>query len=576
MTGPSSDALYSADRTTATGGGGFQALCREILADLYQRQPTLATYLGIHDHDTALEDYSADAVADELRTARHFQARLEAIQPETLTPSDRVDRQQLLLALQSAVLRADVIRLWASSPDLYSSGVTNSAYAMVKREFAPAEERLSALIARLRAMPAVLSHARRNLDAPPRVYTELAIEQLDGNREFFEVAVPQAFADVKRRSLQAELRRANAAVIDALADYKAWLQADLLPRSRGEFAYGADTYRRRLWVDEMVDTPLDELLAMAEADLARNRLAFAETARRLDPGMTPAEVLTVVQRDRPQADDLIGTTQRELDLLAAFLSERRIVSLPAGAPVRVKETPPFLRATTSASIEVPGPFERISTEAYYNMTLPDPAWPDERKHDFMRQWYYAAISNVSVHEVWPGHHLQFLHVRTLPSEVRRVFGVATNVEGWAHYAEQMVLDEGFHDDDPKYRLAQLQDALLRDARFVVGIRMHTQGMTIAEAEHFFLRQAHQTPHVARVEARRGTFDATYGYYTLGKLMVLKLRDDYKAAVGPAYTLRRFHDTFMSAGPLPLPLVREIMLPVAETGRVTGPPTASSR
>jgi uncharacterized protein (DUF885 family) len=537
----------------------FRALRTEVLEDCYRRQPTLSTYLGMHQHDASLEDYSAEAVADEIAAARGFQSRLEAIAPAELPADDRVDRQQLILSLESAVLRADVIRPWTTSPDLYSSGLTNSAYALVKREFAPAEERLAALVTRLRAMPAALDHARRNLDVPPRVYTELAIEQLDGNRAFFEAAVPQAFASVDRPSLQAEFRRANRAVIEALTAYKTWLRDTLLPRSRGPFACGAEAYRRRLWADEMVDTSLDELLAMAEADLAQNRRAFEETARRIDPSRSTAEVLAEIERHRPRADELISTTQAELDALAAFLADHDIVTLPADSPVQVKETPPFLRATTSASIEVPGPFEQVATEAYYNMTLPDPAWPEAEREDFMRQWYYAAITNVSVHEVWPGHHLQFLHVRTLSSDVRRVLGVASNVEGWAHYAEQMVLDEGFHAEDPRYRIAQLQDALLRDVRFVVGIRMHTQGMSVAEAEQFFRTEAHQTPHVARVEARRGTFDATYGYYTLGKLMVLKLRDEYKAAIGPAYTLRGFHDAFLQAGPLPLPLVRETIM-----------------
>ena len=247
------------------------------------------------------------------------------------------------------------------------------------------------------------------------------------------------------------------------------------------------------------------------------------------------------------------------------MADHHIVTVPKAAPARVQETPPFLRATTTASMDIPGPFETVANEAYYNMTLPDPKWSAKEKNDFMREWYYALITNVSVHEVWPGHYLQFLYAKNFPSDVRKVFGAASNSEGWAHYAEQMVIDEGFHADDPRYRLAQVQDALLRDARFIVGIRMHTRGMTMAEAEEFFVKEGYQPRPTARSETKRGTSDATYGYYTMGKLMILKLRDDYKAKMGDRYSLQGFHDTFIKLGPLPLPLIRKAML--GETGQL---------
>ena len=210
-------------------------------------------------------------------------------------------------------------------------------------------------------------------------------------------------------------------------------------------------------------------------------------------------------------------------------------------------------------MDTPGPFETNATEAFYNMTLPDPKWPKAQIDSFMKQWYYASISNVSVHEVWPGHYLQFVYGPQFPSKVRKVYGAASNAEGWAHYSEQMMLDEGFHRDEPKYRIAQLQDALLRDVRFIVGIKLHSQGMTVAAAQRLFEREAYQPPPVALSEAKRGTTDPTYGYYTMGKLMILKLRDDVKAKRGAAWSIRDFHDTFLKLGPLPLPLVRKAML-----------------
>jgi uncharacterized protein (DUF885 family) len=537
----------------------FTALAHDYLEDLYLRQPTQATYLGIHKYDDQLEDYSRQAVTNAVAAARQFRDRVNAIDPGTLAADTQLDREQLLHAIDSRLLTLEVVRPWARDADAYSSGLTNTAYIMIKRAFAPAEERLRKLIAREKAMPAALAEARKNLENPPRIYTQIAIDQLDGNRAFFQTAVPEAFAAVKDTTLLAEFKQTNDAVIAALGDYKKWLQDDLLARSKADFAFGEETYRKKLAADEMIDMPLDALLAVAEKDLKKNQAAFADAAKAVDPKRTPQQVLAVVEANHPPPDKLLSTTQAELDAIGRFMADHHIVTVPKAAPARVQETPPFLRATTTASMDIPGPFETVANEAYYNMTLPDPKWSARETGEFMRQWYYALITNVSVHEVWPGHYLQFLYARDFPSEVRKVFGAATNSEGWAHYCEQMVIDEGFHADDPRYRLAQVQDALLRDARFIVGIRMHTRGMTTAQAEEFFVTEGYQPRPMARSETRRGTSDATYGYYTMGKLMILKLRADYKAKMGAQYSLQGFHDAFIKLGPLPLPLIRKAML-----------------
>jgi uncharacterized protein (DUF885 family) len=542
-----------------SGDTALSEVAHAYLEDAYRRQPTLATFLGIHKYNDKLQDPSRQAVMDEAAAARQFRDRAAAIDAATLTPANQLDREQLLHAIDSRLLTLEVVRPWARDPDTYSSGLTNTAYIMIKRAFAPPDERLRQLIAREKAMPATLAEARKNLENPPRIYTEIAIEQIDGNRGFFHTAVASAFPTVTDTALLAEFKQANDAVIAALDDYKKWLQDDLLKRSTGEFAIGEDTFRKKLAADEMIALSLDELLAIAEKDLRKNQAAFADTARRIDPKRTPMQVLETVQADYPPASKLLATTQGELDALGRFMSDHHLITVPKAAPAVVQETPPFLRATTSASMDIPGPFETVATEAYYNMTLPDPKGSAKDTREFMKQWYFAAISNVSVHEVWPGHYLQFLYARQFPSDVRKVFGANTNSEGWAHYCEQMVIDEGFHADDPRYRLAQLQDALLRNVRFIVGIRMHTKGMTMAQAEEVFVTEGYQPRPVARSESKRGTSDPTYGYYTMGKLMILKLREDYKAKMGAQYTLQTFHDTFIGLGPLPLPLIRKAML-----------------
>jgi uncharacterized protein (DUF885 family) len=542
-----------------SGDAAFSDVARAYLEDIYRRQPTLATLLGIHKYDEVIRDPSRQAVVDEIAAARQFRERAAAIDAATLSPSNQLDREQLLLAIDSRILTLDVVRPWARDPDSYSSGLTNTAYLMIKRAFAPPEERLRHLVAREKAMPATLAEARKNLENPPRIYTEIAIEQLDGNRDFFKTAVASAFPTVTDKALLAEFKQVNGAVIAALEDYKKWLQTDVLKRSTGDFAIGEDTFLKKLAADEMLTRSLDELLAIAEKDLRKNQAAFGETARLIDPKRTAMQVLEKVQADYPPPAKLLSTTQGELDALGRFMSDHHLITIPKAAPAVVQETPPFLRATTSASMEIPGPFETVATEAYYNMTLPDPKSSAKQQHEFMRQWYYAAISNVSVHEVWPGHYLQFLYAKMFPSDIRKVLGANSNSEGWAHYCEQMVIDEGFHADDPRYRLAQIQDALLRNARFIVGIRMHTKGMTMAQAEDYFVKEGYQPRPVAVSESKRGTSDPTYGYYTMGKLMILKLRDDYKAKMGAQYSLQKFHDTFIGLGPLPLPLIRKAML-----------------
>ena len=549
------DALAAASPAPA-----YAQVVGQIFDAYYRANPTAATDLGLHQYDGQLEDYSRAAVDREVAEIGRQIASLSAIDPGTLSTDDRLDREWLLGWLEGRRLYLAEVRTWARDPDYYASGIANSAFSLIKRDYAPAEQRMRSMIERARAMPAALAAARANLADPPRVYVEIAIEQIDGTRELFRTAVVDAFAEVKDAGLQAELKAANDAVIAALDDYKAWLQKDVLPNAKGQYAWGTDLYSRMLRATELVDTPLPQLLEIAEQDLKRNQAAFVETARRIDPDRTPLEVLADVQRDHPPPDQLLSTTQDSLDALGRFMTDRRIVTIPPGSPpAQVRETPPFMRATTTASMDTPGPFEQKKMRGYYNMTPPDPSWTKEQIEEFMTVWYYAAISNTSVHEVWPGHYLQFLYTPQYPTMPRKAIYSNANVEGWAHYTEEMVIDEGWKSDDPRYRLAQLQDALLRDARFIVGIRMHTQGMSTAEAEDFFVEQGYQPRPVAEIETKRGTSDALYGYYTLGKLAILKLRDDYRRVRGDAYSLGEFHDRFLEVGPLPLPLVRERML-----------------
>ena len=550
--------------TAGAGDAAFSTLATFILKDRYKRHPSAATDLGIHTYDLLMDDASKQTIDDETAELTSFKQELEKIDEATLTPARQLDRVQLLLAMDAGILVNTAVRTWAKDPDFYSSGVTNAAYVIMKRPYAPADERLRSLVAREKQMPHFLEQARVNLTSPVKVFTEIAIEQIDGNMRFFKNDVPAAFTEATDKALVNEFKKTNDVVMKSLADYKTYLQKDVLPRAATPYALGADTYSKLLSATEMIALPLDRLLAIAEADRARNEAAFIETAKNIDAAKPADAVLTVLEREHPRPSELLKTSQDSLDDIRRFIVDHHILTIPRSDPARVKETPPFMRSTTSASMDTPGPFETAKLDAFYNMTLPDPRGTPAEQEDYMRSWYFAQMSNVAVHEVYPGHYIQFVYAKSFPSDVRKVYGASSNAEGWAHYCEQMMIDEGFHAGDPKYRLAQLQDALLRNVRFIAGIKMHTQGMTVDEATKLFETAGHQPHAISVQEAKRGAGDPLYGYYTMGKLMILKLRDDYHRKLGSAFTLQKFHDTFITLGPLPLPLVRRAML-----GETTG-------
>ena len=514
--------------------------------------PTGATSAGIHKYDDKLEDYSKAGIARRVAALKKFEGEFAKL-PES------PDRDLVLNSIRAALLELETVRGWERNPDNYSSGITNSAFVIMSRTFAPPESRLKSLTARERLMPKVLLEARTNLVNPPKIFTEIAIEQMPGNISFFENDVPLAFKSVSDPKLLADFRAANKAVIAALQDYEQWMKNDLLPRSQGDFRLGPSTYAKKLLLEEMVDTPLDRLLEIGYADLRANQKKFAETAARVDPQRTPKQILDEMEKDHPPADKLLDAFRDTLGGLTQFIQDRKIVTIPSPVPPILEETPPFMRALTFASMDTPGPFERVAKEAFFNVTLPEKGWPKERLEDFRGAFNRGTILSTAIHEAYPGHYVQFLWMQHVDSRVRKLLGANSNAEGWAHYSEQMMLDEGYTNGDPKMRLGQLQDALLRDARYIVGIEMHTGKRTFEQGIEFFEKEGYQTHETALRETKRGTSDPTYLYYTLGKLQIMKLRDDYRKKQGAAFTLEEFHDDFMKQGFPPVKIVRKALL-----------------
>ncbi|MGO8759986.1 MAG: DUF885 domain-containing protein [Terracidiphilus sp.] len=536
----------------------------------FRYAPTTATQAGFHQYDGQLEDFSRKAVDAEIAALKSFEQRIEAIHPGGAAADfvPRSDREIVLAAIRSQLLTLETIRPWEKDADHYSSTCANAAFVLMERKFAPPNERLRSLVAREKQMPALLAAARENLKNPPHIYTEIAIEQLQGIVSFFEHDVPDAFVDADDPALKAEFAKTNAAAVAALNDYLKWLKGDLLARSNGDFRIGAETFRKKLLYDEMVDLPLDKLLEIGWADLRRNQEHFRQVAAELEPGKDPRAVLDELGKDHPAPDQLIPTFRATFDSLIGFIREHRIVTIPSEVRPVVEESPPFMRATTTASMDTPGAFETHTTEAYFNVTLPDASMTPAEVDGYMHGFNVGTVISTAVHEAYPGHYVQFLWLPQAPSNVRKLLGANTDIEGWAHYCEQMMLDEGYgrtgagakdEREAKLLRLGQLQDALLRNARFIVGIEMHTGNMTIEQAEVFFEKEGYQSKENAVVETKRGTNDPTYLYYTLGKLEILKLREDVKKKEGAAFSLEKFHDEFLRQGFPPIKIVREAML-----------------
>jgi uncharacterized protein (DUF885 family) len=488
-----------------------------------------------------------------------FEREVDGFEVRGLTPLAVADRELVLAQIRGQLLTLEVIRPWEKNPDIYSSGVSNAVFVVMSRNFAPPAARLKSVIAREKLMPRLFQSARENLKNPPRIYTEIALEQMPGIVSFFQNDVPAAFKDVSDGALLAEFQQVNGAVIDALHSYEAFLKTDLLPRSQGEFRIGAETYRKKLLYDEMVDIPLDRLLEIGRENLRRNREEFTRVAAQVDKSRTAEQILNEAMLDHPAADKLMQSFRDVLSGLREFIEKNRIVTIPSKVPPIVEETPPFERALTTASMDTPGPFEKIAKEAFFNVTLPEKTWDARQTEEYLQGFNRGTIISTAVHEVYPGHYTQFVWIARAPSKVRKLLGCGSNAEGWAHYTEQMMLDEGYGKGDLKLRLGQLQDALLRNARFIVGIQMHTGKMTVEEAVEYFVKEGYQVRPVAEKEAKRGTSDPTYLVYTLGKLEILKLREDYKKMKGDKYTLQGFHDAFLGQGFPPVKLVRRALL-----------------
>jgi uncharacterized protein (DUF885 family) len=551
--------------------GEYEAVAEEYIKGYLGAHPLEGTALGLHEYDGKVTDYSRLALDAELSRVRRFDDRLSKFDPGKLSVRQSIDLRILQVAVKKELFEMQDMSVFERNPMVYARAADVNVY--IKRNFAPLEDRVRSLVAIESQIPNILIAARTNLnDVLPKAYVELAIQIARGSADFLKKDLVAAVGTLKDEQLRVAFHEANRKAANALNDYAAWLEREKLPKASLDFALGEEKFRHFLAQTELVDLPPQKILEIGMAQLKAEQEAFAEAAKEIDPNKSPIEVFKQIQTEHPTPQNLIPDVAKDLDKIRKYVLTHRLVNIPSEVRAKVKETPQYLRAISFASMDTPGPFEKRASEAYYYVTPTENDWPEKQKEEWLTAFNYYTSDIVSIHEAYPGHYVQFLCLNASPaSKVEKIFRSYAFVEGWAHYCEKMMLDEGYgspsnstpSEDEvkraAKYRMAQADEALLRLCRLCVSIKMHTQKMSVDEATRFFQQNCYYEEKPARSEAMRGTYDPGYLNYTLGKLQILKLRDDYKAQQGDDFSLQKFHNELLSHGMPPIRLLREIML-----------------
>ena len=545
----------------------YDRFAREYLDWYYASNPVGATYLGLHAHDARMPDLSRAGVERRAGEQRAWLARLGRIDRAQLTGDAHLDWRILDHAIRADLLELEEIRWWRKDPSFYNGTIASSLAGLSSRTFAPPAVRMESMIARMAAIPSVVAAAKENLVPAevPRLWAEDAVRNTRGTVSFLQNDLPRALAAQGAGSVDAALRaRFDAAHARAIADVRAyadWIEREVLPKAAGDFRLGKDLFERKLRYEEHVELTAEQLRDVNERAIRDYHAWVQREAARIDPRRTHVQIVDSITRIHPTPEELIPTARRQLEEIRRFIVERGIVTLPSDRMPTVRETPEYARQGF-ASMDTPGPFETVATEAYYNITNVDPAWTAEQKAQHLTYFNYPGLLGITVHEAMPGHFVQLLYESQIPTEVRKVFTPASLVEGWAHYTEQMMVDEGLGGGDPAVRLGQLRRALQRHARWHAGLSMHAFGDSVEGAARRFEEIAFFAPFPALRETQRGTNDPTYLYYALGRMQILKLREDYKRHLesqGKTFSLRDFHDQFLRLG-LPVSLARQVMIP----------------
>jgi len=541
----------------------LDALEREIVDHVFVLQPGYAVSLGLHEYDGRLPDLSRAATDRWLDGADARLARLRALDMSGLSPDRRIDAFLLRLLLESPSFDLRESRDLERNPMSYVGAVSLTSY--LARDYASVPVRVAAIERTLSAVPRLLEIGRERLGTPlPKPFVELALAIGGGLPEHFGEA--EAFA--ARASLGPRIAAVRAPAEAAVRSFLDWLRAERLPGATPDFALGEARFQHLLFVREGIETPAEAIRRAGLADLERNQGRLTAIARA--EGVPVEELFRRISRDHPAATGVLPTAQRFVDETREFVAAHDLVSIPQPVACRVEETPVWGRALSTASMDAPGPFDTGSVEGIYYVTPVDPRWTPTQQEEWLRSFNHAMLRNITVHEVYPGHYLQFLHFRQgSRSLVRKVFVSASFTEGWAHYTEQLAIEAGLGRGTVASEVAQIHDALLRDCRLLASIGLHTRGMTLEEATALFQREAHFERLPAEREAIRGTFNPEYFCYTLGKLAILSARSKFlDEAFGGR--LRAFHDALLSFGSPPVGLIDTLLAgPTSGSGSRSG-------
>jgi len=560
----------SPGRSAAVGpaaqpGSSFARVVDTYLDRFAQYHPSIAAGNGVHVHDGRLEDFSAKSIAAEIAWLRATRRGLDTLDLARLTPDERVDHRILQGVVDGWLLDLDTVRTWTRNPMIYAAAISDGVHDLMTMESSPAPLRMKQVVAKLHGVPSLLAAARANIKAPPSVFVERAATMFHGASDLLARDLPLAFADVPGTALQNELAAAAGDARRAIDAYTTELETTVLPSATGRFAIGTANVEARYRAEELIDTPAATLLAIGERELKKVQAEFTGAAARVAPNRPVLDVWRDVLDDHPKRGEVVAAAQHIVDQLLAFIREHRLVDLPAGERVIVAAAPAYDLGL--ASMHSSPPLEPRPVKSYYYITDAQADWPVERQNLWLQKFNFATLADISAHEVAPGHYVHSLFMRRTPGKIRRIWiGLnpfpqpSSGQDGWAHYAEQMISDQGFKRDDPRYRLAQTSEALTRICRLISGLRLHSGEWSIDQAAQLFEREAHLPAPAARQEAVRGTYDPTYGGYFLGKMAALTLRRDYQAARGGDFSLREFHERVMTNGIAPWWAHRQLLLP----------------
>jgi uncharacterized protein (DUF885 family) len=537
----------------------FPHFVDDYLAYLHEALPSYAGLDGVHAHDDLLEDLSRQAIDAHVRTLSGFGRRLHQIDPSHLSRVEQVDHPIVAAGIEARMYELEVIRSWERNPQNYAEIIGSSLAGQALFAYAPEAERARRVVSKLRQVPRLVQAARDNIKECPGIFVKVGLESWRGTLRFIESDLPRAFSGLDDLHILGDLADTSTEAATAIKSYLDYLENDLAPRAKASFRLGRERFEQKLKLEDGVDIGSDRLLAIALRELSAVQEEFRKVAGRLNGG-DPIDAWRRAKEQHPAPGQLISVAEAQVGELEEFLRTQDLVSLPDSEPVVVAPSPDFYR-WAFASMWTPGPFESKPSRAYYYLTDVDRSWSPDRQKEHLRDFNIPTLWNISIHEVYPGHFLHFRHLRQVDSKVRKstLFAPASFVEGWAHYCEHMMVEAGFRRGDVTIRIGQLAEALVRLARFVVAIRLHCEDLSVEQGMRFFRDEAFLEETTARREAERGTFDPTYLVYSLGKLMMLKLRRDYKEQQGGKYSLRAFHDAVLSQGSAPFWALRRLLL-----------------